>query len=143
MNLNLKLVPLLFVPLIALGCGGGDVSRLKTHPVEGVVQFEGKPLEGAFVVLHPKGVNDPKHLAAQAKTDATGKFKPATYDTSDGAIAGEYSVTVQYFNLVNTADGIKAGPNVLPEKYANPATTDITIRVAEGENKILVINITR
>ncbi|MFN0018381.1 MAG: hypothetical protein ACKVP0_08985 [Pirellulaceae bacterium] len=95
MNLKLKLTPFLLVPLLAMGCGGDGIARLKTHPVEGVVQFEGKPLAGAFVVLHPKGVSDPKHLAAQAKTDATGKFKPATYDTSDGAIAGEYSVTVQ------------------------------------------------
>ena len=82
MNLKLKLIPLLFVPLLAVGCGGDGISRLKTHPVEGLVQFEGRPLEGAFVVLHPKGVSDPKHLAAQAKTDATGKFKPTTYDVT-------------------------------------------------------------
>ena len=143
MNLKMKLIPLLFVPLLAVGCGGDGISRLKTHPVEGLVQFEGRPLEGAFVVLHPKGVSDPKHLAAQAKTDATGKFKPTTYDANDGAIAGEYSVTVEYFELVKSEEGVKAGPNILPEKYASPKTTDLTIRVAEGENKIPVINITR
>src|SRR5439155_26298494 len=80
MNLKLKLIPLLLLPLLASGCGGGNVSRLKTHPVEGQVQFEGRPLEGAFEVLHPKGVTDPKILPAHAKTDAAGKFKATTYD---------------------------------------------------------------
>ena len=142
MNLKLTLLPLLVLPLAVLGCGENS-SRLKTHPVEGSVQFEGRPLEGAFVVLHPKGASDPKFLPAHAKTDAMGKFKPSTYDALDGAIAGEYSVTVEYTQLVKTDDGVVPGPNLLPAKYANPTTTDVTIHIAEGENKLPVINLTR
>src|SRR5687768_13891650 len=142
MKLNLKLIPLLFVPLLLAGCGG-DASRLKTHPVEGTVQFEGRPLEGAFVVLHPKGLSDPKNLPAHAKTDAMGKFKTSTYDAHDGAIAGEYSVTVEYAQLVRTEDGVVSGPNLLPARYASPSTTDVTIRVAEGDNKLPIINLAR
>jgi hypothetical protein len=142
MTLKLKLLPLLALPLLAAGCGG-NVSRLKTHPVEGSVQFEGRPLEGAFVVLHPKGLSDPKFLPAHAQTDAAGKFKATTYDAHDGAIAGEYSITVEFNPLVQTDDGVTAGPNLLPPKYASRETTDLTTRVAEGENKIPLINITR
>lgn len=142
MKLTLHLIPLLFLTLLAAGCGG-DSSRLKTHPVEGFVQFEGRPLPGAFVVLHSKGVTDPKILSAHAKTDASGKFKASTYDADDGAIAGEYSVTVEYQELVQSDAGFTAGPNLLPPKYASPATTDVTIRVAEGENKLPIINLTR
>ena len=142
MNLNLKLIPLLLFPLLFAGCGR-DVSRLKTHPVEGFVQFEGRPLPGAFVVLHPKGLADPKVLVAHARTDAAGKFKASTYDANDGAIAGEYTVTIEYQELVKTDDGVVAGPNLLPPRYASAATTDVTIRVAEGENKLPVINLTR
>src|SRR5678815_5998609 len=76
--------------------------RLKTHPVEGFVQFEGRPLPNAFVVLHPKGLADAKVLPAHAKTDTSGKFKASTYDANDGAIAGEYSVMVEYQELVKT-----------------------------------------
>jgi hypothetical protein len=143
MKLNLKLIPFLLLPLLFVGCGGERVSRLPTQPVEGTVQLDGRPLEGAFVVLHPKGATDPKVLAAQAKTDASGKFKPTTYDVNDGAIEGEYRVTVEYFELVKTDEGTKAGPNILPPKYASPATTDLTIRVAKGENKLPIINLTR
>ncbi len=107
------------------------------------MQFEGRPLPNAFVVLHPKGLADKKILPAHAKTDAVGKFKASTYDAGDGAIAGEYSVTVEYQELVKTPDGVVAGPNLLPPKYANPQTTDVSIHVAEGENKIPVINIRR
>ncbi len=142
MKLKLMLLPLLFLPLLAAGCGG-DASRLKTHPVEGVVQFEGRPLPGAFVVLHPKGLADPKILTAHARTDAAGKFKASTYDANDGAIAGEYSVTIQYQELVKTDEGVVAGPNLLPPRYSNPQTTDVMIRVAQGVNKLPVINLTR
>jgi hypothetical protein len=95
------------------------------------------------VVLHPKGTSDAKFLPAHAKTDATGKFKATTYDANDGAIAGEYSVTVEYQPLVQSDAGVTAGPNLLPPKYASPTTTDVTIRVAEGENKLPVINLVR
>ena len=81
------------------------------------MHFEGRPLPGAFVALHPKGLADKKVLPAHAKTDAAGKFKASTYDANDGAIAGEYSVTVEYQELVKTDDGIVAGPNLLPPKY--------------------------
>jgi len=142
MKPNLNLIVLLLLPLASAGCGS-NVSRLPTHPVEGFVQFEGRPLPGAFIVLHPKGLADQKVLPAHAKTDASGKFKSSTYDANDGAIAGEYSVTVEYQELVKTDDGVVAGPNLLPPKYANPQTTDVTIRVAQGENKLPVINLTR
>ena len=142
MKLTLQLLPILLLPLLIAGCGG-NTSRLPTHPVEGFVQFEGRPLPGAFVVLHPKGIADQKVLPAHAKTDASGKFKASTYDANDGAIAGEYSVTVEYQELVKTDDGVVAGPNLLPLKYASPQTTDVTIRVAQGENKLPVINLTR
>ena len=107
------------------------------------MQFEGRPLEGAFVVLHPKGVGDPKFLPAHAKTDAAGKFKATTYDALDGAIAGEYAVTVEYSQIVKTEDGYGPSPNLLPPKYASPQTTDLTVRIAEGENKLPPINISR
>jgi hypothetical protein len=142
MNLKFSLAPLFLLPLVALGCGG-NTSRLKTHPVEGTVQFEGRPLEGAFVVLHPKGLSDPKFLPAHAQTDASGNFKATTYDAHDGAIAGEYSITVEYTQLVKTDDGVFAGPNLLPPRYSNRDLTQLTARVAEGSNKLPLINLTR
>jgi len=142
MKTCLSIIPFLLLPLLVVGCGGEN-SRLKTHPVEGFVQFEGRPLPNAFIVLHPKGLADAKVLPAHAKTDTSGKFKASTYDANDGAIAGEYSVTVEYQELVRTDDGVVAGPNLLPPKYASPQTTDVNVRVAEGENKLPVINLTR
>jgi hypothetical protein len=44
MKLILRLLPILLLPLLLAGCGG-NAGRLKTHPVEGTVQFEGRPLE--------------------------------------------------------------------------------------------------
>lgn len=140
-----KYFSLLIAGIAALaitGCGPAGPERLKVHPVEGQVQLDGQPLAGAFVVLHPK-LTDPKYVRAHAQTDAAGKFKATTYDANDGAIAGDYAITIEYQPIVKTDDGYSPAPNQLPPKYASPATTDVVVRIAEGENKLPVINLKR
>jgi hypothetical protein len=56
----------------------------------GVVQYKGAPLETAFVNFHPASGGNP----AYAYTDAQGKFQLTTQMPADGAMPGEYVVTV-------------------------------------------------
>src|SRR5688572_2850728 len=70
------------------GCGDG-VARIPTHRAQGQVLWEGKPLANAFVVLHPES---PDLVPARASTDASGNFTLTTFDTGDGAPAGDYKV---------------------------------------------------
>jgi hypothetical protein len=124
-----------------VGCGGGD-GRLPVHPVEGVITRGGKPLANALVALHPKTkptTGEP--IAPNGQTDENGVFKVSTYDANDGAPEGEYAVTVQYYQPVKTANGIEPGPNVLPPKFAQPSTTDITVKIAAGPNKLEPIEV--
>lgn len=123
------------------GCGGGD-ARLPVHPVEGVITRGGKPLANALVALHPK-VKPAKgdSIAPNGQTDENGVFKVSTYDANDGAPEGEYAVTVQYYQPVKTANGIEPGPNVLSPKLADAATTDITVKIVAGPNKLEAIEV--
>ena len=125
------------------GCGGSGVERVNVVPVQTKVLFEGRPLAGAFVVLHPKANSNPKVLPARGYVDKEGNLKPTTYDAGDGVAPGDYAVTVEWRQLVQIGSDYEPGPNVLPPRYANPQTTDLQIRVAEGAKEVPPLNLTR
>jgi len=114
------------------GCGDG-VTRIPTHKAQGQVLWEGKPLANAFVVLHPES---PDLVPAQASTDAAGNFTLTTFDTGDGAPAGEYKITVAYYQPINQGGSIVPGPNVIPPKYSDASTTQLRVSIREGENQL-------
>ncbi|MGH7202173.1 MAG: carboxypeptidase-like regulatory domain-containing protein, partial [Planctomycetaceae bacterium] len=53
--------------------------------------YNEQPVEGATVVFIPTGH---KH-GATAQTDAEGKFQLRTYEPGDGAVPGNYKVTIR------------------------------------------------
>jgi hypothetical protein len=122
-----------------LGCSKSD-SRVPIHPVQGAIHFRGLPAEGAFISLHPKNATEgvPNPRATVAKD---GSFTVSTYDGNDGAPEGEYVVTVQWHKPVRQGSDLVGGPNVLPARYASPKTSDVSIRIAAGENHLKPIQI--
>jgi hypothetical protein len=77
--------------LVQLGCGGSD-GRLPTAPVSGSVMVGDKPISGADVTFHP--VDEKAFRPAFGKTNDAGEFTLSTYDDGDGAVPGEYKITV-------------------------------------------------
>jgi hypothetical protein len=128
-------VVLIFVALG--GCNRDD--RIPVHPVEGQFTWRGQPLPNAFIVLHPQNAADTRLLPARAQTDASGKFYATTYEQADGAAAGEYRVTVEYYRPIQNGSSLEPGPNVLPPKFSRPETSDITVRVSTGKNTLPTI----
>jgi hypothetical protein len=120
--------------VFAIGCGDSGPERIPVFPAEGKVVFNGQPVTGALVVLHPANPTDPKTLSARAQTEKDGTFKLSTYDTGDGVPSGEYTVTVEWRKLIQKDGEFKPGPNVLPAKYSQPTTSDLKVRIAEGPN---------
>ena len=127
----------------ATGCNKADNDRVQVFPVNGQLQWNGKPLAEAFVVFHPRESGATAAPAAHGQTDQEGKFRLTTYEAGDGAAVGEYAVTVQHYELIKSGDSYSAGPNVLPKKIADPTTTNITIRIAAGANQLEPIEIQR
>ena len=142
MQLSQKLSGLL-VLLCFCGCSDTDESRLPVFPVKGQITFDGKPAAGAFVVLHPKGTPDPRLVPPRAIVAQDGSFELSTYESRDGAAAGEYSLTIELRKLVKDGGDFKAGPNVLPARYSKPATSKLEVRVAEGMNQVEPIQLRR
>jgi hypothetical protein len=138
---------LLLGAIALVGCGESD--SLPTVSVNGTVTLGGKPLEGAVVAFTPTGAEG---QSASGTTDASGRYSLTTR-TSDGAIPGDYKVTITKYDAPPPTTGGPAettpeggmpasytgadpdtppSKNLLPEKYANGDTSGFTAKVTAG-----------
>jgi hypothetical protein len=128
------------IVLIA-GCSG---SAVKTVPAKGTIKTsQGEACANAIIVFHPLEKNrlsDPKPVAT---ADETGAFVVRTFTMEDGAVPGEYSVTVvwpgqqQEAQFSITGEGKTAGLDRLLGKYGNPSQPLIKITIpASGDQNI-------
>jgi hypothetical protein len=116
--------------------GVSTKSRKKTHPVRGVVTFDGAPLAGASVVFSPKGSKG-GGVRGDALSEGDGSFVPSTYTANDGLAVGKYTVTVTCRKPLYGADGT-AGPNVLPARYARAGTSPVVVEIKPGGGEVTI-----
>ncbi|HOP76239.1 MAG: hypothetical protein WBH86_05190 [Thermogutta sp.] len=136
------------------GCKKAADNRPKRVPASVTVTYRGAPVEGATVTLHP---TSPDGRAAFGRTNAQGQAELGTFDVNDGAIPGDYNVTVVKMEggdqagetpsseigamPANPAGGAPPPPaaprHLLPAKYADINTSGLRATVnASGDNKI-------
>lgn len=146
----------------AIGCGKTeDPNRPKTFPVTGRVTMNGKPVEGANVTFHPASGSQ----TSIGVTDADGNYSLSTFSSNDGALPGQYKVSIAKYaasaqakpttgprpgelasgDLDMTRDldeggggavGEASGPkSLLPEKYANELSSGLIATVGEDPAK--------
>lgn len=130
--------------ILLLSCGGGcgpADDRVAVYPVSGQVRLNGQPLANALVVFHPQNPADTRTPVAQGRSDDSGKFQLTSYETHDGAAAGEFAVTVQAFQLIKQGDSYTPGPNILPAKLAKPDSTDIRVTISPQPNELAPIDL--
>lgn len=142
-----------------VGCGEDATveGRPETVPVTGVVTLAGTPVEGASVTFHSAAAQDAAHPSAVGQTDDEGRFELTSFVPQDGAVPGEYTVTISKYDVAISGGGESSNPseesadyvpptpqqvaastpkNQLPEKYAHVGSTDQKAHVkAEGENE--------
>lgn len=134
------------VLVLAAGCGtrGG---RVPTHPARGQLFFDGKPIPHAIVVLHPVEESKPDVPRPRATVGPDGSFVVETYDAGDGAPAGEYLVTVEWWLSPASAKvpgSYELPPtNRLPARFSKAATSGLRIRIQEGDNAIGALHLKR
>lgn len=126
------------------GCGG-EPTGPPIFPVDGRVEYRGKAANGAFVVFHPlrESSESAEPIRPTGKVDEGGRFRLTSLVEHDGAPAGEYAVTVEWYKLVNQGADWQRGPNVIPSRYAGPGTTPLRVTIREGANSIDPFQIVR
>jgi hypothetical protein len=146
-----KRVGLLILGVVLLpGCGGP-----KLVPVEGVVDLDGKPVEGATVVFLPDGVSG---RPAQGLTAGDGRFRLSTV-SEQGAGPGEYKVIVTKTVGILPPGAEPTSPDdeqkmrkqreefdkhsekylrsLLPSVYSSPVTTPLRCKVPPDREVVL------
>jgi hypothetical protein len=135
---------------ILTGCSDQSASkgRVKVYKASGKVTFHGTPLIGAMVSFSP----EKDQPAAIGRTNDTGAFTLTTYQSADGAAAGDFKVLLMMLDSGESGStpdvahfkdqasyaavdshaarkGGKATGNVLPAKYGDPKQTPLTAKV--------------
>jgi hypothetical protein len=135
---------------VAGGCSGHHQdNRPKLVPVHGVVRLNGKPVDGARVDFHNASPDKP---SAYATTDAEGKFTLTTYENGDGAAPGKYRIAVTKAQEAGRHQEKTAPPMfrqggaprpkyLIPPQYSNPATSNLSHEIVDGENPEIVLDL--
>jgi hypothetical protein len=136
---TLCLLAILLLGALSGGCGGGSS---KTAAVSGRVTYKGKPVPNANVSFTPvEGAS----RAAEGLTDTNGRFTLGTFSTSDGALIGQYRVSIiargpgrpaKPGDLGSGMPGeMMPGDPVIPQKYFAPDSSGLTFEVKRGSNR--------
>ncbi|MFZ4733149.1 MAG: hypothetical protein ACOYK7_11485 [Pirellulales bacterium] len=120
------------------GCGWWGGNHRQTHPVTGSAEFGGKPAVGAHLIFHSEPEREDRAGLPSAVVKADGTFTVSTYRDGDGAQAGHYVVTAQWFPV--GADGA-VGVNALHKSFANRAASPLQATIREGHNELPVFRL--
>lgn len=143
MKHTLRLIAVLAVIWTLTGCGE---RRPPMTEVRGSVTFRGEPLRFGTVFLKS---DDPelRHIpTAKIQPDGTFCFSVSRSRTEwVGAPLGEYGVSVLCYAsdapdfVSKTGQDGELGKSLIPEKYQNPATSGIRVKVERGMKPLDIV----
>ena len=141
--------------LTSIGCGGDDLP--KRYPVYGTVTYQGKPLESGTITFTPGDLHNGRSAGGTIKE---GNYSLASLTADDGAMAGNYKVSVvsqkthtegmdprlktMYEKALSTP-GVPIPPqakkkatveDLVPKKYSDTKTSDLKAEVGEKRNEV-------
>ena len=143
----------LFFGWTVTGCaGGGSDGGPAVFPVTGSVKLNGQPVAGADIVFALKGGTG----SSFGRTDANGTYQLTTRKSNDGALPGDYLVSISkaeeapagdqesipqdspnYNPFVGKGVATKPKPkSAFPAQYGDAKTSGLTARVLEEKNTI-------
>ena len=125
----------LAVLVFASGCGGGVEPPPKTVKVEGTVNHKGQPLEAGKVILYPSAPPaDGKPVRPTVGDVKGGKFTLSTFVAGDGAMPGDYKVSVESMDKEVTMEEFNEGKrqkSLIPKKYSAMQTSGLTAKIPD------------
>lgn len=119
------------------------IKRLPVYQVSGKILVNGEPAEHAQISLQPikTPAKGERVIIPNAVALADGTFNVGTYTGSDGAPAGEYSITVIWPTVTVEGGEEIFGPDRLKGFYRLPDNPLPKFTVQERDNEIPTIDI--
>lgn len=135
-----RVYAILCVLAALLGSSCASDSRKPLYPVRGKVFFQkARPAAEALVVFHPLNDPDPRKNWPEGFPRGTvagdGSFALSTYQTGDGAPAGEYAVTIVW-SPKNPDDRERETPDRLEGRYSDPQQSKWRVTVKAEANDL-------
>jgi hypothetical protein len=121
--------------LLVFVCVGCDSGRLKTYPVQGEVVFgNGSPVRVG--TIETKSVEHGVQASGTIGTD--GSFTLTTYESNDGAVAGQHRcVIVQFIPIEEIPNYRPSTLGVIHRKHSTYSTSELGFTIKPGkENRI-------
>ena len=119
--------------LTASGCG----SSQELAPVRGKVTYNGKPLSTGVVMFQP-----PSGPPARGRIQSDGTFELEMLGEGTGAPLGTNRVRVSSREpLADTSTETGLGRLLIPKRYADFATSGLTVEVAAGRTEPYLIEL--
>ena len=115
--------------LLVSSCGGG---RKACYPVTGTITVDGKPAVDCMILFYsndPADHDGPNRVLPLAMADENGKFKLSTFESGDGAPAGDYSITFTWRERSGLLKSQFDGPDRLNGKYATKEVSGKTVTI--------------
>ena len=119
-------------------CGCDHRPERELAPVQGVVLFDGKPLQEGAVITTPE-----HGRGAQGTIDSNGRFSLNTRGIGEGATVGTHQVAV-----VVASGGSSAAANpeaemtlAVPIRYAQAASSGLNIDVKPGQTNDVTLEL--
>jgi hypothetical protein len=134
--------------IVVIGCGD-DTGLGKRYPVTGKVTFKDEPLEKGRIDFIPTDLQNGRPATG---TIQDGAFRLTTLTPNDGALPGDYKVTISALSVDNTAVektimeqggggrqheiamATQKGKPLVPAKYQLADTSGLTATVKEESN---------
>src|SRR5262245_10426414 len=117
---------LLLLGAAVLGGCGKKLSVPSTVPVNGVVKYKGKPLQGIRVTLHSQAESAKPTFVPTGQTGPDGKFKLSTGAPGNGAPPGTYVVTFEKPEITGT---VETEVDAFRGAYSDPAKSKWTVTI--------------
>lgn len=128
------------VALACLLCAGcGEDWQAETHPASGQVTINGEPPTGALVHLFSAGEKvDVRASRPWGVVQDDGTFTLTTYETGDGAPAGEYAFTIVW----PVDSSVPSLSDRLGYQFSQPEQSKWKFTIKEGDNILPPVEMT-
>jgi hypothetical protein len=126
---------LILLAVLFVGCGRGNPA---VAPVRGKVLLDGQPLRTGMVNTLPKAGR-----GSHGEIQSDGSFQLHTFGRNDGAMIGPHKVSVAVFDTKGPRSPENPyGKLLVPQRYTNPETSELTIDVDSGGLDSVVLELT-
>jgi hypothetical protein len=124
-----------FLLIACAGCGRSTNPHIRPiYPTRGKLTFsDNSPVRHAIIHLDPVDSAIGNEASGIVKADGTFEIRTYSNTSNDGAVLGEYKVSIEPYTLA-TIGKVKEPPSTIPKRYQTGEESGLTVTIRPEEN---------